>query len=137
MTDSHRAYYAFSVAFRIHGPTKNFSPELAAIGLLQTKLFLSGDHIISEIVDKWPRDLWVFESLLENEADLSDQLLNLWRQLRPHCDVIKSLVKKGIDMDIYCGFVTDTCTGGFSISPEAIEMIVELGVPLEVSVTLR
>jgi hypothetical protein len=125
-------YYAHSATLRILD-----APDLHEEITLKTGMQPSHAHKIGEEKTPgaaWDNSIWMLESPLGPQAEISEHLEWLWRQVRPHVSYFKGLKTSGVKLDIFCGFRTDTDTGGFSIEPSALAIVTELQIPIEVSV---
>ncbi len=81
-----------------------------------------------------PNDVWMIRSPLLSECSLSDHLLWIDGQVRPHFGYFRSLVDAGVEVDLYCGYQSDCDHCGFELVPEALALAHDLGVRLGVGV---
>lgn len=128
----------FSATLRVKNAGWLHSEITGAIGVKPTDSHLKGEPRLPPIkrMPTWKADLWALDSPLSENADLSEHLKWLWQKLSPHKEFIKSLVAKGIDIDIFCGYSMELRSSVFSIQPEALRLSYDLHIPLEISVIL-
>jgi hypothetical protein len=125
-------YYAHSAALRVMD-----APGLHDEITRKTGIEPSHSHKKGEVrtpKGTWENSIWMLESPLGWKEEMSAHLNWLWQQVAPHVAYLKDLKASGVKLDVFCGFRTDTDTGGFSIQPGALAIITELEIPIEVSV---
>ena len=70
---------------------------------------------------------------VEEESPLEEHILALWEAVRPHIDYLKSL-KRTLNVDVFCGYRSNSQTAGFQVGHECLELFTRLEVPFGVSV---
>jgi hypothetical protein len=83
----------------------------------------------------YTQDMWALQSPLDLREPLDAHLKWLRAALLPHYEFLSSLRKKA-DVDIYCSFGCFSDQNGLKLSTEALRLFQELGVPLDVSITV-
>ena len=131
--------FCFSASFRVRDAAKWHMKIEQRTGLKPHHSHLKGELMFPETsyTKRWEHDVWKLNSPLGEELPLSDHLSWLWKQISPHVEFFKELINQGIHVDVFCGYRSDSDTAGFSIDPEALEIIHKLQIPLEVSVIIH
>ena len=131
--------FLFSAALRIMD-----NPEANEVIASETDIQPTHSHIkgqlrfpSSSIDRRWDSDVWILSSPLPEEESLSAHLVWLWQRIFNHKEFFKKLVDNGATVDIFCGYRSDSDNAGFSIQPEALEIVKYLGVPLEISIVVH
>ena len=121
------------VAFCIYGLRLDFEAISKTLELIPTHTHRQGDS--SPLKGRpYPCDLWEISSPLSTDAPLDVHLKWMAEKLRPHYAYILSLKSPDTSISIFWGYTTENEQNDFSISPEALEIFVTLGIPLEVSI---
>jgi hypothetical protein len=128
-------YFSFSAALRIMGAGEMHDELTCELGEPST-MTRHGSPLKSNPVRKALKDLWMLESPLPESSSISDHLRWLNNQLLGHYDYIRNLVKKGVQVDIFCGYRSDCDHAGFAIEPEAARLVADLGVKMEISIII-
>jgi hypothetical protein len=131
-------YWAYSAAFRILDAGSLHREITETTGIEPTRCHLKGDLFLPNTASfkKHNFDLWLLDSPLSEEEDLTAHLGWLWACLSPHQKYFKDLVASGVNIDIYCGFRSDSCVGRFTIHADALHIAYTLGIPFGVSVII-
>ena len=124
---------ATRVVFCIRGARLNFEDISETLRLMPTHTHRQGEP--SPLKGRpYPCDLWEISSPLSTDAPLDMHLKWMAKKLRPHYAYILSLKSPDTSISIFWGYTTENEQNDFSISPEALEIFVTLGIPLEVSI---
>jgi hypothetical protein len=103
----------------------------AVIGISPTREYEKGD-IISRKSPKPVRrqnSMWMIESGLPESADIEDHILSLCDKIQPCSEALNSL-RSDCDVDIFCGYFSESGQAGFSLSNQVLGRVVSLGLDL-------
>jgi len=125
-------YYAHSASLRVMDAPELHDEITRKTGIEPSHCHKKGEARLPN--GTWENSIWMIESPLGPEAEMSAHLQWLWQQVAPQVSVFKELKASGVALDVFCGFRTDTDTGGFSNQPKALSIVTELEIPIEVSV---
>ena len=78
-------------------------------------------------------DIWVYKVRNEDEKHINHQLIELWNSIKAHKSYLIAL-KKRCKVDIFCSYTSDSDHAGVEISPEALEVFTQLGIPFGLSI---
>jgi hypothetical protein len=126
----HEANIKAPVAFTIAGLDLNIDEISRNLGVDPTHSHRIGE--IGMLGKSYPHNMWQLDSPL-TAAEPDEHLKWLDHKLRPNYDFIRSL-KDHAQVYVYCGFNCESDQCGFSLSPQALTLLTELGIPLEVHV---
>lgn len=129
-----KPYFAYSASLRVMNAPELHNEISKITGIEPSECHCIGDIANVKSGRKWENDIWIISSPLSKYKDLTEHLRWLQKKIKPHFKYFKMLIKKGVKIDIFCGYSSDCDTAGFCIKPEALEIFVELEIPLEVSV---
>ncbi len=93
-----------------------------------------GDIRIKKLNKKWDNDIWSLRSPLPEKTELTEHLMWIWEQIKPHSQYIKSLVAKGVEVDLFCSYTCEFDNGGFIIQSEVYEILEVLKIPIGFSI---
>ena len=125
-------YFCFSATLRIWGAI----PDLDAIS---RRLGLEPTHAHRKGEKRGPRspgyrhDHWSYSPPVAEERPLEEHILALCEAVRQHVDYLKSLKEK-LNVDVFCGYRSNSQTAGFQVGHECLELFTQLEVPFGVSV---
>jgi hypothetical protein len=119
------------VAFTISGVGLDIEGISSALGLSPTHVHRLGEA--NMIGKPFPHDMWMLNSGLHDRESLDAHLKWLIEKLTPHYDFIRFL-KSNAELTIYCGLNCNNDQCGFSLTPEALSIFTELGIPMEVTI---
>lgn len=77
--------------------------------------------------------MWRYEVPISKEESLDVHIQTLWNKIKLFKRYLLKL-KESVKVDVFLGYRSNSGTAGFMISPESLEMFVELDIPFEVSV---
>ncbi len=123
-------YRIFSAGLRIKNAPE-LHDEISKI-LKPTHVHKKGEKKIKEKV--WDNDIWLLDSPLSDEKDLTEHILWIWEQIKPHINYFMDLKKKGVEMDLFCSFTTDSDQDGFTLDARTYEFINKLQLNIEFSI---
>lgn len=104
------------------------------LGLKASHVHKLGD-LISKAGKRYEHDMWSLDSPLAELEPMDKHLKWLAEHLRPHHAFIASL-KDHAEVYVYCGYTFHDFQSGFSLSPEALAIFTDLGIPLEMSLLI-
>jgi hypothetical protein len=123
---------SFRVTFVIQGLSLDFEAISRALNITPTHTHRTRD--LSKTKRRFPHDMWSLTSPLMDQQEPFDAHLKwLADQLKPNYDFIKSL-KSSAEVYIRCGYTTEREQSGFTLSPEALTILTDLGISLDVSI---
>jgi hypothetical protein len=128
-------YYAlFKASLRIAGDGLDFDEISRKLGLTPTTKRRKGKAPGSH---KPPRkqDLWLYTAPVARERPLDEHIMALWDAVRPHMPYLRKLKQK-FQIDIFCGYRSNSCTGGFKVDHRCLGLFAELDIPFGVSVII-
>jgi hypothetical protein len=127
-----KPYFCFSATLRIWGDVPDLGDISRRLGLEPTHAHRKGEK-------RGPRspgyrhDHWSYKAPVAEERPLEEHILALWEAIRQHVDYLKSL-KETLNVDVFCGYRSNSQTAGFQVGHGCLEMFVRLEVPFGVSV---
>ena len=119
------------IAFTIAGVGLDIDGISEALGTNPTHSHRVGEPDM--LGNPYQHDMWLLNSDLNEAEPLDAHLKWLQQKLRPHFDFIRSL-KANSEIYVYCGYNCDGDQCGFSLTPEALALFTELGIPMEMTV---
>jgi hypothetical protein len=125
-------YFCYSATLRIWGDIPDLDDISRRLGLVPTHSHRKGER-------RGPRspgyehDMWSYQPPLEETRPLEEHILALWEVVRPHVEYLKSL-KRTLNVDVFCGYRSNSQTAGFQVSHKCLDLFVQLEVPFGVSV---
>jgi hypothetical protein len=128
-------YERYSATLRIYGKIQDQSVIGMRLGLEPTRVRLRGEPVegTSERIEL---DFWEMTAPVTPNRPLDDHLAWLKSRLMPRGSVLRD-IKTALSVDLFCEYRSNHDQGGFSLPPEALVWIVELGVGLEVAVVFE
>lgn len=119
-----------SVDLSIYGRGLDFDLLSRELRVTPSSTHRTGDTMRSG--NPFPHDLWSLGSPLPRSEPLNSHLLWLKAVLVPHSDFIK-LVKQSARVVVHCWVQADADEFEFSVSPEALSVFIEVGLPWGIS----
>jgi len=77
--------------------------------------------------------MWMYRAPLDESEPLHKHIDALWETIKPHRQYLREL-KKSLTVDVFLGYRSNSCTAGFEVPYQSLEMFSELEIPLGVSV---
>ena len=132
------SYRRFSATLRIMNAPEIHDEIEKTTGIKPTHVHVRGDIAFrgTKKVRLWENDLWSLKSPLDGALELSRHLDWLWDTIEPHADYFQDLAEKGVKMDVFCGYRSDSDEGGFSLTSSALQIVQKLGISVEFSVII-
>ncbi len=134
MKDQWQPYFSYSASLRVKNAPELHDEISDFTGLEPSECHYRGDIANLNSGRKWNNDIWTYKSNLSESNDLTDHLIFLWNAIEPYSDYFKTLIDKGVDIDVFCGYSSDCDHAGLSIKPEAFEIFQKLKIPFELSI---
>lgn len=132
--DEATIYCAHSATLRIVDAGTRHDEITRVTGLVPSRVHRKGEVVDDKTGLVWPSDYWAIKSPLPKVASMTTHLAWLWVQVEPHADYFRRLIREGVHMHVYCKYVSNNSQPRFSVEPEGIRILHELGVPIEVAV---
>ena len=128
-------YERYSATLRIFGKIEDLSVIGMRLGLEPTRVRRRGEPVegTSEHLEF---DFWEMTAPVTKDRPLEDHLAWLKSRLLPRGYVLRD-IKTALSVDLFCEYRSNHGQGGFSLSPEALAWLVELGIGLEVAVVFE
>lgn len=122
------------VAFTVQGKDLDLDKISQTLGLKPSHTHKLGD-LISKAGKRYEHDMWSLDSPLGRLEPMDKHLKWLAEHLKPHRDFIQSL-RGQAEVYVYCGYTFYDFQSAFSLSPEALSIFTDLGIPMEVSLLI-
>lgn len=100
------------------------------LGVDPTYTHKKGDR--ANYKEKHNQDIWILNSPLDKKKNLEAHLRWLVKHVSAHYDYLRSL-KPRAQIDVFCSYTSEGNQAGFSLTPKALSLFVELGINLELS----
>jgi hypothetical protein len=128
-------YYAyFRATLRIAGDGLDFGEISRTLGLTPTETRRMGTSPDSHKQSR-KHDLWLYTAPVARECPLDKHIMALWDAVRPQLAYLARL-KKRFKVDVFCGYRSNSCTGGFNVDQRCLGLFTELDIPFGVSVII-
>jgi len=125
-------YERYSATLRIYGKIQDRSVIGMRLGLEPTRVRLRGEPV-EGTSERLELDFWEMTAPVTPNRPLDDHLAWLKARLLPRGSVLRD-IKTALSVDLFCEYRSNHSQGGFSLPPEALAWILELGIGLEVAV---
>jgi hypothetical protein len=125
-------YERYSATLRIFGKIQDLSVIGMRLGLEPTRVRLRGEPVEGSS-ERLELDFWEMTAPVTPHRPLDDHLAWLKSRLLPRGSVLRD-IKNALSVDLFCEYRSNHGQGGFSLPPEALAWILELGIGLEVAV---
>jgi hypothetical protein len=125
-------YERYSATLRIYGKIQDRSVIGMRLGLEPTRVRLRGEPV-EGTSERLELDFWEMTAPVTPNRPLDDHLAWLKSRLLPRGSVLRD-IKTALSVDLFCEYRSNHSQGGFSLAPEALAWILELGIGLEVAV---
>lgn len=125
-------YERYSATLRIYGNIQDMSVIGMRLGLEPTRVRRKGEPV-EGTMERTELDFWEMTAPVTKDRPLDDHLAWLRSRLMPRGYVLRD-IKTALSVDLFCEYRSNHGLGGFSLSPEALAWIVELGIGIEVAV---
>jgi hypothetical protein len=121
-------YYArFRATLRIAGEGLDFEEISRTLGLKATRTHRKGG--------KRKVDMWLYNAPVDRTRPLDEHIMAIWEAARPQMAYLRQL-KKRFKVDLFCGYQSNSCTGGFNVDHRCLGLFAELDIPFGVSVII-
>ena len=120
-------YVRFRATLRITGEGLDFAEISRTLGLKATHTHRKGG--------KRKVDMWLYHAPVDRTHPLDEHIMAIWEAVRPRMAYLCGL-KKRFKVEVYCGFQTNSCTGGFDVDQRCLGLFAELDIPFGVSVII-
>ena len=123
------------VALRIFHAGPQHAAIESAIGMPGSYSHRKGDPTILKSRPA-SSDQWNLNTPLGAESTLDDQLIWLWNVVSSKLDFFFGLIEHGAELNLAIGYRSESDQGGFALSASALKGFVDLGVDIDVFVTI-
>jgi hypothetical protein len=93
-----------------------------------------GDPVPARDGKHWKNDIWMIETPISEQEDISEHLRWLVGYIEPHEEQIKSWISRGARADFYFSYCCDHDHCGFGLPPDLLDVFPRLGLRLAVSI---
>jgi hypothetical protein len=127
-------YFHFNATLRIFG-------EDLDLDAITERIRVQPSHVHRKGERRGPRspaykhDMWSLEAPLPQETALEEHIYWLYRTFEPQFAYLKEL-KQSAQVDIFCGYRSNSATSGFEVDYRALQLFLDLEVPFSVSVII-
>ena len=128
-------YERYSATLRIFGKIEEMNVIGMRLGLEPTRVRLRGEPV-EGTSERLELDFWEMTAPVTKDRPLEDHLAWLKSRLVPRGVVLRD-IKTALSADLFCEYRSNHGQGGFSLSPEALAWLVELGIGLDVAVVFE
>jgi hypothetical protein len=128
-------YERYSATLRIYGNIQDMSVISMRLGLEPTRVRRRGETV-EGMSNRMELDFWEMTAPVTRDRPLEDHLAWLKSRLIPRGSVLRD-INTALSVDLFCEYRSNHGEGGFSLPPEALVWIVELGIGLEVAVVFE
>ncbi|HET6466007.1 MAG TPA: DUF4279 domain-containing protein [Nitrospiria bacterium] len=128
-------YERYSATLRIFGKIEEMNVIGMRLGLEPTRVRRRGEPA-EGTSERLELDFWEMTAPVTKDRPLEDHLAWLKSRLLPRGYVLRD-IKTALSVDLFCEYRSNHGQGGFSLSPEALAWLVELGIGLEVAVVFE
>ena len=122
----------YSATLRIFGNIRDMKVLSTRLGMEATQIHRKGDPV-EGATETYPMDSWEITAPVTRDRPLEDHLAWLKARLIPRGSVLRD-IKTALSVDVFCQYRSNHSLGGFSLPPEALQWLTELGIGLEVAV---
>jgi hypothetical protein len=125
-------YERYSATLRISGKIEEMSIIGMRLGLEPTRVRRRGEPV-EGTSERLELDFWEMTAPVTKDRPMEDHLAWLRSRLLPRGFVLRD-IKTALSVDLFCEYRSNHGQGGFSLPPEALAWLVELGIGLDVAV---
>jgi len=124
------SYFAYSATLRIHGMDLPLDEIEQRLGVKASHQHRRGEQGRPN-ARPYRSDAWHLTAATPEESELTEHLRELWRQVEPHVEYLRSL---DASIDVFCGYRSNNGAAGFEVQPDALEIFRALDIPFGLSV---
>lgn len=125
----------FTATIRIMGKIQDMSIIGMRLGLEPSQVHLRGE-VVEGTEERYGLDSWEMTAAVTRDRPLEDHIAWLRTRLVPRGNVLKD-IKTALDVDLLLEYHSNNRLGGFSLPPEAFAWLVEMGIHVQVAVTIE
>ncbi len=130
-----KRYERYSATLRIFGKIEEMNVIGMRLGLEPTRVRRRGEPV-EGTSERLELDFWEMTAPVTKDRPLEDHLAWLKSRLVPRGYVLRD-IRTALTVDLFCEYRSNHDQGGFSLSPEALAWLVELGIGLDVAVVFE
>ena len=124
----------FRASLRISGDGLDFDEISSVLGLTPTHTHRKGEQRTPHS-KTWPNDAWHYQAQIDCERPLDEHIMDIWNAVRSQIPYLRNL-KQNFEVDIFCGYRSNSSTAGFKVDHRCLGLFSELGIPFGVSVII-
>jgi len=128
-------YERYSATLRIFGKIEEMNVIGMRLGLEPTRVRRRGETV-EGTSERLELDFWEMTAPVTKDRPLEDHLAWLKARLVPRWFVLQD-IKNALSVDLFCEYRSNHGQGGFSVPPEAMAWLAELGICLDVAVVFE
>ena len=125
-------YASFCAALRVKNAGHLHDQLSSQLGVQPTGVTLRGE-VSGALGRPASQDMWVLDAPLAEEEPLAAHLAWLANALQGKGQYLKQLVADGVDIDIFCGYRTNSDYSSFEMPAGAFNFAGDIGIPLHMS----
>ena len=120
-----------SASLRISSRVRSASEITGLMGIPPSRVYEKGDLVsVKSPQPTYRQDtMWILASGLRESDSLDDHVASICRLIKEHRSEFDQL-RSDCDVDVFCGFFSDSGQAGFGLSSETLEEIGKLQVDL-------
>ena len=130
--DESEPFENYSATLRIFGNIQDMSVISTRLGMEPTRIRRRGEPV-ERTSERYELDFWEVTAPVTRDRPLEDHFAWLRSRLIPRGSVLRDIAT-ALSVDIFCEYRSNHSLGGFSLPPEALQWLTELGIGLEVAV---
>lgn len=127
------AAFWFSASFRIKDASHLHAEIISRLGP-GDDCHRKGDDVPGRPGKKWSNDIWLIQSTIPEEQDISDHLRWIVDFIHPFEDDIRRWISEGANADIYISYCCDSNHCGLGLPPDLLAVFSRLELRLEISI---
>jgi len=116
-------------SFRVQGKALDLEAITRTLGISPSHSHKMGDP--GPLSRPYALDMWMLSAPLDKALPLEAHLIWLSDVLAPHHQFLNS-IREVSEIDIYCHYAFYSDQNGFTLSPQALKVFMDLGLPLDI-----
>ncbi len=130
--------FNYSASLRIFGNDLDFDLINNTFNIQPTHMHKKGEYYklnSKNVREPFDNDMWLFSATVSEEKCFDEHIQSLWNVFKTHKEFLLKLKEK-YTVDLFCGYRSNCDNTGFEISPESLEIFIELKIPFGVSIII-
>lgn len=133
VSEEEEVYFCYSASLRIFSSDKmDIDAITNYLGLTPTYSHIKGEPCYKGVFEN---SMWLFEMDLPEKTHLDFHIQTLWSTLKPLKEKILKL-KENFNVDIFCGYRSNSDTAGIVVAPSSFDIFTELDVSFQLSIII-